>query len=193
MIFKSKQVLTATLIIALGAALAVNWYYKEAPNQADDKTTSIEEVSGNLGDTLYVGATTYKSEESTDTTSEKADDSTSKEEYFAQAKLKRKQSHDTVIETVEKTAQTDNLDTDTKNRLVMMISDFQSQLKTETDCENLISAKTSKDCLVVINDDACQVIMEENTLNDLLILQITEIIEKNTEISSENLTIIELK
>ena len=74
-----------------------------------------------------------------------------------------------------------------------MISDYHDQLKSETDCENLISAKTSKECLVVINDGACQVILEKNTLNDLLILQITEIIEKNTEISSENLTIIELK
>ena len=74
-----------------------------------------------------------------------------------------------------------------------MITDFQSQLKSETDCENLITAKTAKECLVVINEGVCQVIMEKNTLNDLLILQITEIIEKNTEISSENLTIIELK
>ena len=50
-----------------------------------------------------------------------------------------------------------------------------------------------KECLVIINDGSCQVILEKNTLNDLLILQITEIIEKNTEISSENLTIIEAK
>ena len=74
-----------------------------------------------------------------------------------------------------------------------MITDFQSQLKGETDCENLIAAKTAKDCLVVINEGACQVVLEKNTLNDMLILQITEIIEKNTEISAENLTIIELK
>jgi len=37
------------------------------------------------------------------------------------------------------------------------------------------------------------VILEKNTLNDTLILQITEIIEKKTDIFSENLTIIELK
>ena len=190
MVLKSKQVLTATLIIALGAALTVNWYYKNTPELSDEQTTVLEEVSGSLGDTLYVGGTTAQSQE--DTTTE-AGNSAESDEYFADAKLKRKQSHDTVIESVNKTAESDNLDKDTKNRLVMMISDFQTQLKTETDCENLISAKTGNECLVVINDSACQVILKKNTLNDLLILQITEIIEKNTEISSENLTIIELK
>ena len=193
MVLKSKQVLTATLIIALGAALTVNWYYREAPGQAKEQTTAIEEVSGNLGDTLYVGATTFKSENDESKVTAEAEETTAVNEYFADAKLKRTQSHDKVIENIKATAESENLDSETKNRLAVMITDFQSQLKTETDCENLITAKTAKECLVVINDDVCQVIMEKNTLNDLLILQITEIIEKNTEISSENLTIIELK
>ena len=185
MVFKSKQVLTATLIVALGAALAVNWYYMNTPELSDESaTTQIQEVSGNLGDSLYVAGTTASSENASETDSQT---------YFAQAKLKRTQNHDKIIENINKIAESPKLDSETKNRITIMISDYHDQLKSETDCENLISAKTSKECLVVINDGACQVILEKNTLNDLLILQITEIIEKNTEISSENLTIIELK
>ena len=186
MVFKSKQILTATLIIALGAALAVNWYYRNTPELSGDSTTVAEEVSGNLGDSLYVGGTTA----ATETTAESKTDSKS---YFADAKLKRTQTHDKIIDNIKKIAESDNLDSDTKNRLSVMVTDFQADLKSETDCENLISAKTANECLVVINEGACQVIMEKNTLNDLLILQITEIIEKNTDISAENLTIIELK
>ena len=59
--------------------------------------------------------------------------------------------------------------------------------------KNLIKAKTSSRCVVIINDGTCQVVMEKNSLNDTVILQITEIIEKNTNISAENLTIIETK
>ena len=190
MVFKSKQVLTATLIIALGAALTVNWYYRNNPELSDTTTTVAEEVSGNLGDSLYVGGTTAAAESEDNNTSESVQDSQS---YFADAKLKRTQSHDKIIDSIKSTAESENLDSETKNRLAVMITDFQSQLKSETDCENLITAKTAKECLVVINEGVCQVIMEKNTLNDLLILQITEIIEKNTEISSENLIIIELK
>ena len=56
MIFKSKQILTATLIVALGAAVAVNWYYTNSPENSEEITTQA--VSGNLGDSLYVGGTT---------------------------------------------------------------------------------------------------------------------------------------
>lgn len=186
MVFKSKQILTATLIVALGAALAVNWYYRNTPELSGETTTVAEEVSGNLGDSLYVGGTTASAEEDNSTKA-------NSESYFADAKLKRTQSHDKAVEEIKKIAESDKLDSDTKNRLTTLVTDFQADMKSETDCENLISAKTAKECLVVINEGACQVILEKNTLNDLLILQITEIIEKNTDISAENLTIIELK
>ena len=189
MVFKSKQILSATLIIALGAAVAVNWYYRNSATLDEENTTAIEEVSGNLGDSLYVGATTAVAEntETTDITDVNAKD------YFSEAKLKRTQNHDKIIDGFEKIISDGKIDSDTKTQLMTMLSDFQKTIKTETDTENLITAKISSECLVVINDGACQVILQKNTLNEHVILQITEIIERNTKISSENLTIIELK
>ena len=190
MVFKSKQVLTATLIIALGAALAVNWYYRNTPEFSEGTTNQVEEVSGNLGDSLYVAGTTAPSD---DTVTSAATGGENADSYFAQAKLKRSQSRDEAVDSIKKITETDNLDRDTKTKLLTMVDEYMQDYKRESDCENLITAKTSKQCLVVINDDKCQVILEKNTLDDLVILQISEIIEKNTEISSENLTIIELK
>ena len=189
MVFKSKQILSATLIIALGAAVAVNWYYRNSATLDEENTTAIEEVSGNLGDSLYVGATTAVAEntETTDVTDVNAKD------YFLEAKLKRTQNHDKIIDEFEKIISDGKIDSDTKTQLMTMLSDFQKTIKTETDTENLITAKISSKCLVVINEGTCQVILQKNTLNEHVILQITEIIEKNTKISSENLTIIELK
>ena len=189
MVFKSKQILSATLIIALGAAVAVNWYYRNSATLDEENTTAIEEVSGNLGDSLYVGATTAVAEntETTDVTDVNAKD------YFSEAKLKRTQNHDKIIDEFEKIISDGKIDSDTKTQLMTMLSDFQKTIKTETDTENLITAKISSECLVAINEGACQVILQKNTLNEHVILQITELIEKNTKISSENLTIIELK
>ena len=190
MIFKSKQILTATLIVALGAAVAVNWYYTNTPEHSGEEITT-QAVSGNLGDSLYVGGTTAAPDDKNKSTTESNSDSS--DEYFAKAKLTRQQSHDEIIDSIEEIIDSDNIDSDTKKTVTLLLSDFQSDIKAETDTENLIGAKVKGECLVVINDGACQVILEKNTLNDLLILQITEIIEKNTEISSENLTIIEAK
>lgn len=189
MVFKSKQILSATLIIALGAAVAVNWYYRNAPIQTEEGTTAVEEVSGNLGDSLYVGAITTNQQ-----TPETSDNSNNADkDYFSEAKLKRKQGHDKIIDETERIINSDKIDSTDKAKLTDMLTDFQCIVKTETDTENLITAKISSECLVVINEGACQVVLQKNTLNEHVILQITEIIEKNTEISAENLTIIELK
>ncbi|MGN1418910.1 MAG: SpoIIIAH-like family protein, partial [Acutalibacteraceae bacterium] len=74
-----------------------------------------------------------------------------------------------------------------------LLTQFKNELQAETDTENLIKAKTAGECLVIINDSSAQVILPKGTLNDSVLIQITEIFEKNTDISAENLTIIETK
>ena len=94
---------------------------------------------------------------------------------------------------IEDILENTNLDSKEKGDISNLLSEYSANIKSQYDAENLIKAKTGSDCLVVINEGKCQVILEKNTLNDTLILQITEIIEKNTNISAENLTIIEIK
>lgn len=189
MIVKKRQLLTATLVIALGAAVAVNWYYTN-PDISGAETTSTynESVSGNLGDSMLV-AGTVSSEESVSQTAT----NTSSKEYFAEAKVSRENANDKIEDTIEEILEKDSLSQADKTKLQRLVDEYQSIIKTQSDAESLIKAKTGQECLVIINDGACQVIMEKNTLNDAVILQITEIIEKNTNISAENLTIIESK
>lgn len=201
MLIKKRQVLTATLIIALCAAITVNWYFTNPQSNLSESTTSSDEaVTGNLGDTLFVAGTTAKNDETTQGDEDVSPDETtdesktvSAEDYFSSAKLKRQNSYDETVENIQKILSDDSLDSSKKNEITVMLSDYQSDMKEQTDAENLITAKTGSECLVVINGEECQVVLEKNTLNDTLILQITEIIEKNTNIFSENLTIIELK
>ncbi len=196
MVIKSKQILTATLIVALGAAVMVNWYYTNTNNISGSEETTIESVSGNLGDSLYVAGTTQAAQSTTETTVEGVStlsQETSSSEYFSESKLKRNETYDEVIDEIEDILENTNLDSTQQEKISVLLSDYQNDMKVQTDAENLIKAKTGSECLVVINDNSCQVILEKNTLNDTVILQITEIIEKNTNISAENLTIIELK
>ena len=197
MLIKKRQALIATLVVALCAAVAVNWYFTKPTSESTETTSVDESVTGNLGDTLFVAGTTAKSEQETDsadtTTTESDEGTKNSAEYFSQAKLKRSQTYDEVIDNIEEVADDENLPDSEKSKISVLLSDYQRDMKVQTDAENLITAKTGSECLVVINDESCQVILEKNTLNETLILQITEIIEKNTDIFSENLTIIELK
>ncbi len=194
LVIKSKQILTATLIVALGAAVMVNWYYTNSGDMVSDSTTTNQSVSGNLGDTLYVAGTTLAdTSESTQEDVSAMSSDINDDEYFAEAKLKRTESYDEIVEEIEDLLSGDVTDSALQEKIQTMLSEFERNLKAQTDTENLIKAKTSSECLVVINENTCQVILEKNTLNDTIVLQITEIIEKNTNISAENLTIIELK
>lgn len=187
LIIKKKQILTATLVIALVAATGVNWYYSQYMTTGTINETTTQSVSGNLGDSLLVAGTTASENENT------TDVSADSKNYFSEAKLKRAEAEDESIDAIEDILENPSLDTQQKQKVSSLLSDYTSKLKAQTDTENLIKAKTGSECLVIINEDKCQVILEKNTLNDTLILQITEIIEKNTNISAENLTIIEIK
>ena len=187
LIIKKKQILTATLVIALVAATGVNWYYSQYMTTGTINETTTQSVSGNLGDSLLVAGTTASENENT------TDVSADSKNYFSEAKLKRAEAEDEAIDAIEDILENPNLDTQQKQKVSSLLSDYTSKLKAQTDTENLIRAKTGSECLVIINEEKCQVILEKNTLNDTLILQITEIIEKNTNISAENLTIIEIK
>lgn len=187
LIIKKKQILTATLVIALVAATGVNWYYSQYMTTGTINETTTQSVSGNLGDSLLVAGTTASENENT------TDVSADSKNYFSEAKLKRAEAEDEAIDAIEDILENPSLDTQQKQKVSSLLSDYTSKLKAQTDTENLIRAKTGSECLVIINEEKCQVILEKNTLNDTLILQITEIIEKNTNISAENLTIIEIK
>lgn len=190
---KKKQLLTATLLIALTAAVAVNWYYtNNSPIIGGEGTSDISENSS-IGSSLLVAGTVNSDDASASEDSLLTAGNVSSDTYFSEAKLKRTQSHDEILEEIEDFADDDSLTADDKAAIVQMISDFKNSIKKETDIENLINAKISGQVLVVLNDGTGSVIVEKGTLNDTAIMQITDIFEKNTGISAENLTIIEAK
>ncbi len=191
---KKRQILSAVLVVALCSVVALNWFLTESQQSGTDTSFSYEYVTGNLGDSLFVAGTTAPSSDTDDTSaSQNAATTLSSSDYFLNAKLKRQNTYDTVIDSIEELLDEEGMSQDMKGTIKTMISDFQRDMKAQTDAENIISAKTGGDCLVVINSGKCEVILQKNTLNDSLVLQISEIIQKNTNISAENLTIIESK
>ncbi len=184
---KKKQILAATLVIALAAAVTVNWYYSKPQTAESSKSSAVGESTeseNSLGDSILVGASTAPDE---------TESVESNAEYFASARLEQKNVKEEIEEKMEEIFENENLTDDEKNKLNDLFESFQSTLKAQNDCEELIKAKLGGDCVVVVNGEKAQVIIENGKLNDASILQITEIIENNSAVSAENLTIIEAK
>lgn len=193
MIAKKKQILTATLLIALICAVGVNWYYSKPQN--NPVTTAAQSEEQNLGDSLLVAGSVKQTETTLQeqTTQGETDSEENNSEAFATAALNKTKAHDEIKNQIEKLVNSENLDTESKNKITKLMDEFTDAVKKESDCESLITAKTGSSSIVIINNDTAQVIMQKNSLDEATILQITEIIEKNTNISAENLTIIEAK
>lgn len=192
MIFKKRQVLMAALVVALGAAVFVNWYYTKQPQtvQTNSPVSSTQQdtenqeaaTAGNLGDAQFVSGTLPSSENKTD-----------EPEYFVQAKLDRTVAHDKAKETLQQTIDSSTADAESKKAASEALEKLSSNIKKETDTENLIKAKISSGCVVVIDNGKAQVIVEKGKLNDTVVLQIKEIVIQQTGFTVENITIIEAK
>lgn len=178
MILKKKHLVTATLALALGAAIFVNWYYSKPetkPTLDSVKTTTVQSAE-NLGDAQYVSATTSKGSGET----------------LAGFKLKRDTAHDEAEEKLNSVIKDGKSSAEAVKESTAALGELAQTIKTEADLENLITAKISKDCIVIIDSDVCQVIVPKKTLTDNISLQIKELVVNQTEISSKNITIIEL-
>lgn len=192
MIFKKRQVLMAALVVALGAAVFVNWYYTKQPQtvQTNSPVSSTQQetenqeaaTAGNLGDAQFVSGTLPSSENKTD-----------EPEYFVQAKLDRTVAHDKAKETLQQTIDSSTADAESKKAASEALEKLSANIKKETDTENLIKAKISSGCVVVIDNGKAQVIVEKGKLNDTVVLQIKEIVIQQTGFTVENITIIEAK
>lgn len=178
MVIKKKQLVTATLAMALGAAIFVNWYYSKPENKAavDSVKTTQAQDTENLGDAQYVSATTAKVPDET----------------LTGFKLKRDTAHDEAKETLNSVIKDSKSSSEAVRESTQSLNDLSADIKAEADLENLISAKTGKDCVVIIDREVCEVIVPKGTLSEAVTLQIKDLVVKQTEISSKNITIIEL-
>lgn len=196
---KKKQILSATLIVALAAAVTVNWYYSKPtkkPAADSGASQSTESEPKNLGDSLLVAGSSVSEENSADETGGTTaleEGNVSNEEYFASVRLEQSKANAEVENIIKKAIESTSLNDTDKKELSLLLDKYNADIKTQSDCEALIKAKIGGECVVIINGQTAQVIIESGKSNETAVLQITEIIVNNTHISPENLTIIEAK
>lgn len=172
LIIKRRQLILGTLVVALGAAVFVNWYYT---NKGKDgiKNADESEYVQNLGEAQYVNAEAQKTD------------------YFAEIGLNRDKARDESIDKLNKSLKSAVSGSEEAKKITASIETLSKQIKLESDLETLISAKISGDCAAVINDKSVQIIVEKGKLNESSALQITDIVTANTEIDGANIKISE--
>ncbi len=172
-IISRKHVLAFTLTCSLALAVFVNWYYTK-PDGLQNKEPEITDNIA-LGEAQLVNSTTVT------------------ENYFENAKLNRTKAHDSAKESLQSIIDDGATDEDTKASAREKLAKISEYIKLEADCENLISAQTSKECIVTLDFDSAEVILPKGTIDDGILIKIKDIILTKTKVNVENITVIEVK
>ena len=173
-ILNRKHILTTTVVCALGLAVFVNWYYTKQSNMEFQGPEVTKEYS--LGEAQYVNSSSVQNADN----------------YFSDAKLKRKKSHDEGIQMLENIINDSNEDENSKMEAKNKLLEYSNILKNETDIENLIKAQTNSECVVTISNQNVEVVLPNGVVNENNVVKIKEIILSKTNVKSDDITVAEL-
>lgn len=168
-----KQIILAALVLALGVAIVLNW-----------KFTGSDTVTGT---TSTLGAASYVSSTST---------ASSTDAYFSSARLTREQTRAKAEETLQTTINSVSASNADKQSAEAAIEALASNITKEGTVESLIKAKGFSDCVCFINDDSITVVVAPksgDSLSGSEIAQVKDIVLEQTNISSDNIKIIQAK
>lgn len=178
-IFGTKQIVTAALLAALGGAVWLNMQYSTAAGGFMSNTSSNK----NLGDTKYVANISDTS----------ALQTAAPTDYFKSAAADRKNSREEALALLEDTLKSADSDSDAKADAVTKMTLIAERMEKEAAIETLVKAKGFEKAVVVIGDDNVTVIVSAEELLPSQILQIQDAVTSQTEISLENIKIVNKK
>ena len=170
-IYGKRMAVFAVLLATLSAAVYLNWQYT-AKSGGLDLTAALDSTEKYLGDAKYVNAA-------------EGTESTVQNDFFAKSRADREQAREESIATLKEIAQSAN----------EQIEALTQNAKKEADIETLIKAKGFADCVAVFTDTGINLIVkcEESGLAANETVQIQDVVLQNSEISVENIKIIEVK
>lgn len=186
MIVGKKQIILASLVVALGIAVYLNYRFANVDgdfivSSADLQTTQEE----NYGDAKFVDK--KGTEEATPASTEEVG------EYFSEAKLTRTKSRDEAVEALKVMLSDSELTTEQKTALTTQATELAKAIETEGKIENLIKAKGFTECMVYYDADKVDVVLKTEGLLDNEVTQIRDIILDETEVSVQNISIVPIQ
>lgn len=201
MTFGKRQLVIAALVVALGAAVYLNWQFSGV--QPVTVTDAESETAKQLGQTTYVNTEVSNSSDTSETTSENSSVeantsatgstlSREQQEYFANERINRSQSQEKAIESLSDIIESASSSESAKQDAVKSAEKLALAIKAESNIESEIKTKGFADCLVSINNDSCSVIVPKGKLDDATAISIKDIVVRQGGIEYDKITISEI-
>ncbi len=184
-----RQLILTSLVLALGAAVYLNWHFSEDKGL---NATDILHTQKELGEARYVN--TSKTPEYNDEDA-KPVINMSKEtaEYFAKAKMERQKSRDEATQLIKSSLSDVNLDEKAKSNAMENAEKIAKSIQQESNVENLIKAKGFGECMAFLQNGECSIIVNPGSLNESSVITIRDIVSGQTGIPFNKIKITEAK
>lgn len=199
---KGRGVTLATLVLALGAAVYMNWSFAKsvpesvsvAPEEAASVSAEVDSVA------VYDPLSTEPAEETANKNYGEAQlvsaSQDSGTEFFESARLARTKARDEALDSIQKTLKDTSLSEEEKEKLTEELEMQVSNITSETSLENKIKAKGFADCVVTLGPSRADVtVMTENdALTADEVTQIRDVLLASCKgLEAQDITITEVK
>lgn len=176
--FGKKQVIMGTLIVALGAAVYLNYYFADQSvnlPETNRPTTQSTASDKELGEALNVNSNQVQSS------------------YFEQARENRERSRNEATELVKEVLNDVKATDEQKQAAAMAIAAMAKSIQQESSIEELVKAKGFADCVVYIEGEQCSVVVKSEGLSVQDTAKISQIVTAQSNIFAQNINIVPMK
>lgn len=186
-----RQLVLAALIVALGAAVYLNWQFS-GDNQLLATNAVTSTADHEFGEAQLAEAPVSGSSKTTSGSSSVQANAPAAS-YFSEARLSRQKARDTAVELLEKVL-TDAKSNDAakKDAVAQAAVIAQNTLK-ENNAESLIKAKGFSDCVVFLQNSECNVVVKTNDSSQNNAIVIKDIVSGQSGVSYDKIKIVEVK
>lgn len=199
----TRKATAITLAAALVVAVYLNWQYARTGVTLEEDAVNVaaaveteEAVSAPIMDGLMTEAEAVSSANKNYGEAQLvsvANNSGSK--FFEEARLKRTKAHDEAMDAVQKALKSASLSAEEKKSYTQQLTGSLEDLNAENEIETLVRAKGFADCLCFLQSGRADltVMTSGDALTAAQVAQIRDIVLSKSNVTAQNITIVEVK
>lgn len=197
MAFGKRQLILVALVVALGAAVYLNWQFNDNNDLIATNSVSSAKELGEakfVSNTVTPPATLTNAEgqqEGTEETQEEQKQDASG--YFEEARANRQKARDEATDMVKEILNDIKSSDEAKAEAVKQAAEVAKTIQQESNIESLIKAKGFQECIVFIQNGECSVVVNAGGLNEASAIAIKDIIAGQSGVDYCKIKITEAK
>ena len=176
---QKKHVLVSALVLALGAAVYLNWHFTGTP--------LISQTAKELGAATYVNKDAKATVDEAQSSKKLTPD-----EKIAKARLERTQAQDKAMDEAKNIISLSDSSDDAREEAVEIAGEIEKRILAQSNVENILSAKGYEQVLCYIADGGCTVTVTEDEMKDDAPLIIKDVVMSQTSLQFNDIVIVKI-